>query len=74
MSSSALHHCLIAIVTILAIVGTLSSCGRYGSPVRVAPVAEVDDSAGITYSTEESTEKSSEESIEEPSDKSSRRK
>jgi predicted small lipoprotein YifL len=30
----------LASVTILAIVGTLSSCGRYGSPVRVAPAAE----------------------------------
>ncbi len=31
------------IVTILAITGTLSSCGRYGSPVRVAPtVSEIE--------------------------------
>jgi hypothetical protein len=66
MSRSALRHCLIAIVTILAIVGTLSSCGRYGSPVRAAPAAEVDDSAGVTNSTEESAE--------EPSDRSSRKK
>jgi hypothetical protein len=78
MSRSALRHCLIAIVTILAIVGTLSSCGRYGNPVRVAPAAEVDDSAGVTNSTEESTEESTEtsteESAEEPSDRSSRKK
>ena len=82
MSRSALRHCLIAIVTILAIVGTLSSCGRYGNPVRVAPAAEVDDSAGVTNSTEESTKESTKESTEtstevsaeEPSDRSSRKK
>lgn len=31
---------VVAIVTIFAIAGTLSACGRYGSPVRVAPVAD----------------------------------
>jgi len=31
-----------AMITILAIAGTLSACGRYGSPVRVAPAAVVD--------------------------------
>jgi hypothetical protein len=30
----------IAIITIFAIAGTLSSCGRYGSPVRVAASAD----------------------------------
>jgi len=41
------HHSLaylgrriLAVITILAIAGTLSACGRYGNPVRVAP-AEV---------------------------------
>ena len=28
----------LAMITILAIAGTLSACGRYGRPVRVAPV------------------------------------
>jgi hypothetical protein len=28
----------LAMITILAITGTLSACGRYGSPVRVVPV------------------------------------
>lgn len=27
----------LAMITIVAITGTLSACGRYGSPVRVAP-------------------------------------
>lgn len=31
---------LIAILTILAIAGTLTSCGRYGRPVRSVPVSE----------------------------------
>jgi hypothetical protein len=31
---------MIAIITIVAITGTLSSCGRYGRPVRVAPATE----------------------------------
>ena len=33
-------HWKIAIITILAIAGTLSSCGRYGKPVRAAPATE----------------------------------
>jgi hypothetical protein len=35
----------IAIITILAIAGTLSSCGRYGKPVRVAPATEDEHAA-----------------------------
>ena len=30
----------LAIITLFAMTGTLSSCGRYGSPVRSVPVAE----------------------------------
>ena len=30
----------LAVITIFAIAGTLSSCGRYGPPVRVVPVSE----------------------------------
>jgi len=30
---------LLVMITILAIAGTLSACGRYGSPVRSSPVA-----------------------------------
>jgi len=33
------------IITILAITGTLSSCGRYGKPVRVAAVTDTTDLA-----------------------------
>ena len=36
---------MIAIITIVAITGTLSSCGRYGRPVRVEPVADTTDLA-----------------------------
>ena len=33
------------IITILAITGTLSACGRYGRPVRVAPATDTIDLA-----------------------------
>ena len=33
------------IITILAITGTLSACGRYGKPVRVAPVTVANELA-----------------------------
>ena len=33
------------IITILAITGTLSACGRYGPPVRVAPASDTIDLA-----------------------------
>jgi hypothetical protein len=36
---------VISIITILAIAGTLSSCGRYGKPVRVAPATDTTDLA-----------------------------
>ncbi len=46
------RHRLVAMLTILAIVGTLSACGRYGRPVRptqveavASPVEAVPDSA-----------------------------
>jgi len=39
---------LACIVTILAIAGTLSACGRYGSPVRVVPVPEPIDAGTPT--------------------------
>ena len=32
------RRCALTLITILAITGTLSACGRYGSPVRVVPV------------------------------------
>ena len=35
----------IVIITILAITGTLSACGRYGRPVRVAPATDTIDLA-----------------------------
>ena len=35
----------IVIITILAIAGTLSACGRYGRPVRVAPATDTIDLA-----------------------------
>ena len=43
------RRCALTLITILAITGTLSACGRYGSPVRVVPVeveAEVEVEAG----------------------------
>jgi hypothetical protein len=36
---------LLAVLTILAIAGTLMSCGRYGSPVRPLPAAATDTEA-----------------------------
>lgn len=33
----------ILIITILAITGTLSACGRYGRPVRAAPATDTID-------------------------------
>ena len=36
---------MISIITILAIAGTLSSCGRYGKPLRVAPATDTTDLA-----------------------------
>jgi hypothetical protein len=36
---------VISIITFLAIAGTLSSCGRYGKPVRVAPATDTTDLA-----------------------------
>lgn len=42
-------RCALAMITILAITGTLSACGRYGSPVRVAPTeVEVEAEAEIS--------------------------
>jgi hypothetical protein len=38
MTASPRRHPAIAAITILAIAGTLSSCGRYGKPVRAASV------------------------------------
>jgi hypothetical protein len=35
----------ITIITIFAITGTLSACGRYGSPVRAVPTSEPIDPA-----------------------------
>jgi hypothetical protein len=52
-------------ITIFAIAGTLSGCGRYGSPVRVAPVEsdaaiarmEPLDSEAIASTTDESSDR-----------------
>jgi hypothetical protein len=35
---------VVMVITIFAIAGTLSSCGRYGPPVRAVPVAETSTS------------------------------
>jgi hypothetical protein len=62
------------VVTIFAIAGTLFSCGRYGSPVRVLPVEDAtpqpedeDGVVGVTLS----DEKYDDESDQEPPDRSS---
>jgi hypothetical protein len=62
------------VVTILAIAGTLLSCGRYGSPVRVGAVegvaqqpAEEDEVVGVPASEVQYEE----ESLEDPPDRSS---
>ena len=76
MRSSGLpgHRYAVLVVTILAIAGTLFSCGRYGSPVRVGAVegvaqqpAEEDEVVRVPASEVQYEE----ESIEEPPDRSS---
>lgn len=64
----------VMVVTILAIAGTLLSCGRYGSPVRVGTVkgvaqqpAEEDQVVGVPASEVQYEE----ESLEDPPDRSS---
>ena len=64
----------VMVVTIIAIAGTLFSCGRYGSPVRVGAVegvaqqpAEEDEVVGVPTSEVQFEE----ESLEDPSDRSS---
>lgn len=65
---------ILTAITILAIAVTLSGCGRYGSPVRMAPAAgtnstsvEDDDVTG----TDENTDRKTDQKTREPSDRSS---
>ena len=51
-------RCALVMITIFAITGTLSACGRYGSPVRVAPAeVEVEASPADVEAAEESSER-----------------